>query len=38
MTLIEPTDFMVFNRGSIDDWNYYSSVTGDSGWSCVDFI
>lgn len=24
---------MVYTRGSVDDWNRYASVTGDSGWS-----
>ena len=26
-------DYLMYTRGSKDDWNRYASVSGDSGWS-----
>ncbi|THV06377.1 FAD/NAD(P)-binding domain-containing protein [Dendrothele bispora CBS 962.96] len=26
-------NYMVYNRGSVDLWNRYAEITGDSGWS-----
>ncbi|KAJ6452274.1 aryl-alcohol oxidase precursor [Mycena sanguinolenta] len=26
-------NYMVYSRGSLDDWNGFAEVTGDSGWS-----
>ncbi|CCM06052.1 uncharacterized protein FIBRA_08299 [Fibroporia radiculosa] len=26
-------NYMIWNRGSVDDWNRYAEYTGDSGWS-----
>ncbi len=26
-------NYMVYSRGSSDDWNQYAEVTGDIGWS-----
>ncbi len=28
-----PSDFMVYTRGSADDYNRYAEITGDDGWS-----
>jgi hypothetical protein len=27
-----PIDFMVYNRGSIDDWNGYAGITKDNSF------
>ncbi|CCM06044.1 uncharacterized protein FIBRA_08290 [Fibroporia radiculosa] len=26
-------NYMIWNRGSVDDWNRYAEYTGDNGWS-----
>lgn len=26
-------DYLIYNRGSQDDWDRYAAVTGDQGWS-----
>jgi choline dehydrogenase-like flavoprotein len=33
--LMPPIDYMVYNRGTQDDWNYYAAATQDQGWSCA---
>jgi choline dehydrogenase-like flavoprotein len=33
LKLREFSDYMVYNRGSRDDWNALANLTGDPGWS-----